>query len=106
MTRCIICGKVIEDDNYSICGSCITRNITLDNALSIGKEWTEEIEINGFLVSYFKDFVDELEDLLIEAIKSKYEKEPEVVNKSLKEYFDYDSDCFIRHLEEKWNVGK
>ena len=106
MSKCIICGNVLKDEDYSICDNCIQNNITLDNLLSLGKEWTEEITINGFLASYFRGYIEELEDILLEAIRQKYEQEPNVLEKSMKEYFDFDRDCFINWLEEKWNTAK
>lgn len=106
MNKCIVCGNVLKSEDYGICNNCIKRNITLDNCIELGKEWTEEITINGFLASYFREFVDEMEDLLIEAIKSKQEHDPECVEKALEEYFNYDRECFISWLEEKWNIGR
>ena len=106
MNKCINCGNVLKSEDYSLCSNCIKRNITLDNCIELGKEWTEEVTINGFLASYFRGYVDELEDALVEVVKNKYECEPESVEKALKEYFDYGRDCFISWLEEKWKQAK
>lgn len=103
MTKCIVCGTVMKNDEYGICENCVKRNLTIDTALAFGRTWTEEVEINGFLASYFRDHIVELEQILIEEIRGKQECNPDVVKKSLQEYFDYDRDSFIRWMEEKWD---
>lgn len=101
MSKCIMCGNIVENEDYHICDSCINKNITIENALSLGKDSTEKVEINGFIASYFKGHIDEMEDMLIKQIQLKYESDPDTVNTALKEYFDEDRESFIYLLEEK-----
>jgi hypothetical protein len=61
-------------------------DMCLSTALSLGKENTKTIALNGFLASYFKGYINELEDILIEAINVKQKHEAELVNKIIKEY--------------------
>lgn len=60
--------------------------VSLSTALSIGKDNRENITLNGFLASYFKGYIDELEDILIEVVQKKQKNEPNVVDNCIKAY--------------------
>lgn len=60
--------------------------VSLATALSIGKDNTENITLNGFLASYFNGYIDELEDILIEVVQKKQKNEPNVVDNCIKSY--------------------
>ena len=106
MTKCIVCGGTVQNEEYSICRNCIKTNVTLDNVLKFGAEWQDEVSINSFLASYFKGHIDELEEILIAEILRKYENDPDMVKESVQEYIGEDPDSFICWLEVKWNAKR
>lgn len=101
MPKCIICGNAVENEDYEICNNCVRKNITLENVLGLGKDSGDKVEINGFIASFFKSYIDEMEDILIEHIRNKCKSDPDNVQTALREYVDEDIDSFVWFLEEK-----
>ena len=63
---------------------------TLDEAICVGKINKDTIQINGFLVHYFKGYEDELEGILIKAVLQNQKYDPDVVEKDVISYLEGD----------------
>ena len=104
---CKVCGKWFPTEDYAICNSCVEECKTLENALSMGAECTENIAINGFLAFYFGGiYVSELEDILKAEILKKMQTDEQVVLDVVDKYCEFDRTYFIEWLEDKWNTEK
>lgn len=97
---CHICGEnyILEDDD--LCDECFSKNCTLENCLEIGKEITEQYELNGFLASVFS--VKSIENCLISAFMKLPQDRQE---KLIEEYCGEDKFFFSAFLEEKAKNG-
>ena len=102
-SRCRLCDKWITKESL-ICKGCIEKNYTLSNAFLIGRDYKEDITINGFIASYFRGYIDELEYILLKNIKEKQQKDPQIVEECVKEYCEEDLEFFKSWLEDK--IGK
>jgi hypothetical protein len=53
-TKCQICGTYYYDeDGIDVCEACLEDEETVENAIGIGAENTEPVDINGFFVALF-----------------------------------------------------
>jgi hypothetical protein len=53
-TQCAICGNYYYDeDKIDVCEACLEDEETVENAIGIGAENTEPVDINGFFVALF-----------------------------------------------------
>lgn len=53
-TKCAICGNYYyTEDKTDVCEACLEDEETLENAIGIGAENTEPVDINGFFVALF-----------------------------------------------------
>ena len=108
-TDCIMCGRktpvehiicdkcgdeipdeslIFEDDGDELCEDCFIERyyeknadkLTASNALTLGEEDTEEVELNGFLAWFYT--ADQIEDILMKELEMDFTPE------SLIEYLD------------------
>ncbi len=95
--RCAICDEWCNpDDLYGgVCESCLDNNVDADNALQLGDENKEKIEINGFLAQAFSE--SEIESIL----KSKLNNNKSFYHNDIKNYCLGDKDCFGEMLVER-----
>ena len=62
-TRCKICGEWFLDNGIDeVCEECKEQNLTYSNALKVGDEEKQTVEINGFLASVYS--ISEINDIL------------------------------------------
>ena len=61
--ECKVCGVWFNDEEHiGVCEGCLEDEETFENAVKLGRENTEIIEINGFLASLFS--VEKINDIL------------------------------------------
>ena len=81
-------GAIPDDLHGGVCDSCLDDSVDVDNALLIGDENKEKVEINGFLAQIFSE--TEIENLIKNKLnenKSFYRKETENYCLDDKDYF-------------------
>lgn len=71
--RCAECGEYFDEDELygGMCGECLHKEMTIDNALSAGDSAKEYVSINGFLAEYFEE--GEIEEILIRELERRAE---------------------------------
>lgn len=96
--KCEICGEVHRDEDMigRICKDCLTKSVTLHNALRLGAECKDAVELNGFLTWCFS--ADEIESILL---KNLQEQSPEWRKRMYKDYCEDDPSLFADFLYEK-----
>lgn len=100
--KCLKCGKQLQDSEYFVCNSCAKEECTLQTAIEIGKEYTEEIEINGFIATYFKDNICELEQIVLEAMLEIQMRNSNMIKECVEDYCECDTQFFKKWVGNKW----
>lgn len=69
---CHICGDYINPTENDLCEDCIENGMTVENAIEIGEMNREEVELNGFFLSFMsqRDIEDILEAWVVENVKN------------------------------------
>ncbi len=82
--ECEVCGEVVlEDDIHDgVCLECLKARMTLENAITVGKDEKETVEINSFLSYFFTE--KQIEDILLRKIK-KMQADGVISKEALKE---------------------
>lgn len=94
LESCKICGSehFNEEINGGVCDECIEKyHHDLDMCFKVGSNDTEPIQINCFLAFIFEK--NEIEKILLDALKDK--------QKYLKEYVDKDCENFVNN-DRSW----
>lgn len=99
--KCEKCGEWMPDNIYHICSDCRDKYATLDAMIEMGAEWQNKFALNGFLTSIFS--AKEIELILIDVLKR---RDDEFVNAQIKEFCDFDIECFWGYADRKWKEGK
>ncbi len=93
---CPICNEEYIKDDDDLCDTCFEKNCTIENCVEMGKEATEEYELNGFLASVYSK--DEIEDCLL----ADFAKMPKhVQDEYITNYCGEDKYFLVEFLEEK-----
>ncbi len=96
-TLCKICGKWFNnEDLHGVCESCLDYYETLDNALEIGEQYTEKVEINNFLAMVFGE--NEINAILTQAAKERFADH----SKQVVEYLEDDKQAFSEWVIENF----
>lgn len=95
--RCEKCDEFMPDNSHEICAVCRDEYATLDTMIEIGTDWQNKILLNGFLTSVFS--AKDIELILINELKG---RKDDFVKKQIKEYCDFDIDCFWGVADKKW----
>ena len=68
LEKCAICREYHSTCINGICKDCYESSATIETALGMGDVYSEPVELNGFLVSYFGK--DRIEEILKKALVS------------------------------------
>lgn len=49
--ECPVCGEYISKRGVGICDNCLDEEMTVENAICIGKNYRESVKLNGFYLS-------------------------------------------------------
>lgn len=69
--ECKICGAYHKSEEfwYGVCDKCLENKATVENAIELGNDDKEKIEINGFLLTVFKE--SEIQEILMREAEKK-----------------------------------
>ena len=98
--RCELCeGEFLADELCGYCcDECINSYINdIETCFAIGKEATENIELNGLLTSIFSK--EEIEEILMNALREEQKKKPV----DCSDFIDADRSWFAEMLVEEVN---
>ena len=103
--KCKKCGTYIPIGNYEICNQCVCHYFTLQNALSLGNKYKESIDINGFLAFVFKNYLDELEGIILNNITQNTDDMRNKLQNDISKYCAEDI-VFFKEWLKKWNTER
>lgn len=93
---CPVCGVTyIREEDESICSNCYEDGMTYENALKMGEDAKQEIEINGFWTSVFK--THEIEEIL----KKTFDELPPKFQKRYIQEFCEEDEYYYRDFLER-----
>jgi hypothetical protein len=96
-TECACCGKWFDnEDLHGICEGCLEDYETLDNAIKIGEQYTEKVEINNFLASVFT--AEQINEILATAAKERFADH----SKEIVDYLECDKQAFSEWVIENF----
>lgn len=94
--KCPICDEDYIKEDEDLCEACFEKSCTIENCVEMGKEATEEYELNGFLTSVYSK--DEVEACLL----ADFNKMPKhIQDRYITNYCGEDKYFFVDFLEEK-----
>lgn len=98
-TKCCICDEYFYDeDGYGACENCLSENATFENALLIGEEETDAVEINGFLSRSFTR--EQIEEILKRELEQARNLHNTIIDKDAKGYCLEDASWFAEWVKE------
>jgi hypothetical protein len=102
-TMCEDCGNYfLSDEIYNArCEDCLSENMTLENALLVGAENKEKIEINGYLADEFT--ADQINEILKRELMEAQRVFPGSLN--YKRYLQNDISYFADWLDKEQKKG-
>lgn len=94
--ECKICGAYHKSEEfwYGVCDKCLENKATVENAIELGNDDKEEIEINGFLLTVFKE--SEIQEILMREAKKKN------ISELAKKYCLIDKTAFTEFVIDKY----
>lgn len=98
-SRCKLCDEYFDDEHYNgICDVCLDENATYENALLIGEENADTIEINSFLLNSFTK--EQIEEILKRELEQARKIDKAKIDKDAKEYCLDDKGWFAEWLDK------
>lgn len=98
-TKCRVCDEYFcDDDCYGVCEHCLNENANFENALLVGEECVEEIEINGFLSHSFTK--DQIEEILKRELEQARKLCKAKIDKEAKDYCLEDTSWFAEWIDK------
>ena len=96
-TQCKICGEWFDNEEmHGICECCLEEFETVPVALEMGKEYTEEVEINGFVANALSN--EQINKILVKWVSENIiDHSKEVVK-----YCNEDKEYFSEWIEQKY----
>lgn len=97
--KCCVCDEYFYDeDNNGACDFCLNENATYENALLIGDENKDTIELNGYLLHSFTK--EQIEEILKRELEQARKLDKAKIDKEAKDYCHEDKSWFAEWLEE------
>lgn len=99
--ECPLCGREIAESDmiYAVCDECLSRNETIENAISYGAHSKATIEINAILAKALTD--DQINEALFVAFTSVLREYPHLIQTAIHETVSDDTDDFAHWLIEQ-----
>ena len=96
--QCKVCGEWFAEDDlcYDVCDDCVKENETVAEALSIGEEYTEQVDINGFVAKVLS--VEQINNILSRWVEENFVDR----SKDVVEYCGESRDGFCDWLADKY----
>lgn len=97
--KCKLCGSWFDNtDLHGVCEGCISEEETVGNALEIGAENTEMVEVNGFIAEVLT--TEQINKILTKWVEENFvDRCTPVV-----QYLEGDISCFTEFLEDKYRM--
>lgn len=98
--ECEMCGEYFAEDDLEggVCKECLEQNATFDNAIELGDENKDTVEINGFYASAFT--LSEIEEILKRELVEAKKLAPDKINTDAKNYCLDDKSYFGEWLSK------
>ena len=97
--KCSVCDEYFYDEDHNgACDFCLNEYATYENALLIGEEETDTIELNGYLVHSFTK--EQIEEILKRELEQARQLDKAKIDKEAKEYCHTDKSWFAEWLEK------
>lgn len=97
--KCKLCDSWFDNTAlYGVCECCISEEETVGNALEIGAENTEMVEVNGFIAEVLT--TEQINSILTKWVEENF------VDHSIPvvQYLEGDISCFTEFLEDKYRM--
>jgi len=101
MVICPLCEKEVPESAmiYAVCDECLSRNETIENAISYGAHSKATIEINAILAKALTD--DQINEALFVAFTNVLREFPHFIQMAIHETVSDDTDDFAHWLIEQ-----
>ena len=93
--KCFGCGTWITEE-HDLCEDCINKYKNIDTMLEIGSDWEEQVELNGFLLSFYSK--EDIEQILIDSLRN---EEDHKLRRAIERYYEADKINFEEYEKDK-----